>query len=145
MPRSDVVVLDTDAWSHLYTTRRREHPEVPLWRHLLTSRLVVIATQTRAEVLTRLMRHVMSPARERSIRAVLTATATAEVDEPVVQAYARLTAGARDHGHGIGGHSHTGDRWIAATAIALDAPLLAVDGIYRNAPGLTLLWQEDDG
>lgn len=145
MPRSDLVVLDTDAWSHLYTTRRREHPKVPLWRNLLIGRLVVIATKTRAEVLTGLMRRVMSPAREDSIRTVLTATATAEVDEPVVQAYARLTADARDRGHGIGGDSHTGDRWIAASAIALDAPLLAVDGIYRNAPGVTLLWQESDG
>jgi hypothetical protein len=40
---------------------------------------------------------------------------------------------------------HTGDRWIAATAIRWEIPLLAGDGIYRHAPGLRLLDDEEAG
>lgn len=35
---------------------------------------------------------------------------------------------------------HAADRWVAASAMAKGATLLAGDGIYRGAPGLNLLF-----
>lgn len=45
-------------------------------------------------------------------------------------------------GHALHAKDHTGDRWIAATAIRWGLPLLSGDGIYRRAPGLNLLVEE---
>ncbi len=137
MPAELVVVLDTDVWSHLYG-RRKIHPDVQHWRDLLVGRTVVIATQTRAEVITGMIEQCWGPDRREKLMQQLDATPTVPVDEQVVQRYARLTADARARGDGLGGAAHTGDRWIAATALALDAPLLALDQIYRHDPDLTL-------
>jgi predicted nucleic acid-binding protein len=41
-------------------------------------------------------------------------------------------------GHALSQKEHTGDRWIAATALRLGIPLVSNDGIFRNVPGLTL-------
>lgn len=145
MPRADVVVVDTDAWRYLYSGPRRTHDSLPTWQQLLQGRTVVIATQTRAEILTGLRQNPLGPEREGRIRRGLERTTPVPVDDAVLQAYVALTVRTRQLGLGIGGPSHVADRWVAATAIAVDAPLLAVDGIYRTAPGLTLLWQESDG
>jgi predicted nucleic acid-binding protein len=50
-PAGEVVVLDTDVWSHLYVPRRGVDPRAAVWRHRAVGATVVIATQTRAEVL----------------------------------------------------------------------------------------------
>jgi predicted nucleic acid-binding protein len=100
---------------------------------------VAIATQTRAEVLTGLKHHSLGERRAGAILAQLNRTPTLPVSEDVVQAYVSLSEAARRVGHAIGQKHHTGDRWIAATAIALNTPLLTGDRVYRDAPGLSLL------
>lgn len=42
-------------------------------------------------------------------------------------------------GHALAGKPHDGDRWIAATAIRLGAPLVSHDRVFVGAPGLELL------
>jgi hypothetical protein len=42
-------------------------------------------------------------------------------------------------GHGLGGKDHEADRWVAASAIWLDIPLVAHDAIFANVKDLTLL------
>jgi len=74
-----------------------------------------------------------------ALRAQLDATATVPVTREVVEAYADLTANLRHSGHALHQKDHTGDRWIAATALAIGAALLSGDGIYQGAPGLVLL------
>ena len=44
------------------------------------------------------------------------------MDEGVIQRYAKLTADARDRGDALWDQVDTGDRWIAATALAINAP-----------------------
>lgn len=104
----------------------------------------MIATQTRAEVIAGMSQGNWGPDRMEKLMQQLDATPTVPVDEKVVQRYARLTADARARGDGLGGAAHTGDRWIAATALSLDAPLLALDHIYRQDPDLTL-WPRETG
>lgn len=129
------MILDTDVWSALYAHKRPD-PRANEWRDLLRGRSVVIATQSRAEVLSGLRQTKLGPTRDTAIRGQLDRTPTVPVDEVVVVAYAALTADCRAAGHALWGKVHTGDRWIAATAIAIGAPLLAGDGIYDGAPAL---------
>lgn len=52
--------------------------------------------------------------------------------------YALLRARCVQAGHALGDKIHDGDRWIAATAIHLDVPLVAHDRIFKGAPGLRM-------
>lgn len=133
-----IVVLDTDVWSILYANRRGDERADP-WRELLKGLTVVIASQSRAEVLAGMLSAGFGDKRRSILLAQLDATPTVPVDESVVWKYAELTANCKAAGHALHDKLHTGDRWVAATAIAIDAPLLAGDGIYRAAPLLHLL------
>lgn len=100
---------------------------------------MVIATQTRAEVLAGLAISNWGERRLHDARSQLDRTATIPVDDTVVSAYAALTAECRQHGHPLHQNLHAADRWVAATARAWNLPLLAGDGVYRGAPGIRLL------
>ena len=58
----------------------------------------------------------------------------ASSEHEVIDAYATLTAECRAAGHALHEKVHTGDRWIAACAVAKDFELLAGDRIYSGAP-----------
>jgi predicted nucleic acid-binding protein len=92
----------------------------------------VIATQTRAEVLVGVEQGGLGPERRAAILRQLDRVPTVPVSEDVVQSYARLTAECRRQGPGLHDKRHTGDRWVASTAIAIGAPLLANDRIYQG-------------
>ena len=67
--------------------------------------------------------------------------ARAEVVWPhdeLVEAYVDVRVRCERSGHALAQRHHDADRWVAATAIWLGIPLVAHDGIFRNAPGLTL-------
>jgi predicted nucleic acid-binding protein len=56
--------------------------------------------------------------------------------DELVAVYARLRADCVAAGHALGRKEHAADRWIAATAIRLEIPLVSNDGSFRGAPGL---------
>lgn len=105
----------------------------------MTGRRPVIATQTLAELLLWPELNRWQTARRSRLNAILDSTPVVPVTREVVDAYVDLTADCRDHGHALRAKEHTGDRWVAATAIAIGRPLLALDGIYHDAPGLAVL------
>lgn len=53
--------------------------------------------------------------------------------------YATLRAWCVRTGHGLGQKEHEADRWVAATAVWLQVPLVAHDGIFANVKNLELL------
>ena len=55
------------------------------------------------------------------------------------QAYASLRAWCVRTGHGLGQKEHEADRWVAATAVWLQIPLVAHDAIFTNVKDLELL------
>src|SRR3954469_9900681 len=57
------------------------------------------------------------------------------VDQAVARAWARLRLALRESGKRMG----VNDSWIAATAIALDLPVLTQDADYDDVPGLTVI------
>jgi predicted nucleic acid-binding protein len=55
------------------------------------------------------------------------------------RAYASLRTWCVRTGHGLGQKDHEADRWVAATAIWLQVPLVAHDRIFANVKDLELL------
>jgi predicted nucleic acid-binding protein len=53
--------------------------------------------------------------------------------------YATLRTWCVRTGHGLGQKEHEADRWVAATAVWLQVPLVAHDGIFANVKNLELL------
>lgn len=129
-------VVDTDAFSHLFVAA--SSPRLRDLRDRLTGRIPVLATQSRAELLAwpRLGR--WGERRSRDLAERLDATPTMPVTADVVAAYVELTVACQQNGHALHQKIHTGDRWVAATAIALNRPLLSLDSVFDGAPGLQL-------
>jgi predicted nucleic acid-binding protein len=139
---ASLVVLDTNIWTHLYSSSK-QHVDAPLWRAAMVGLEVVIAQQTRAEVLYAMRLSNWSAARKGKVLDQLDATPTVPIDEEVIEAWVELRAACqllRPTPHPLyNSKHHGGDQWIAATAISLGAPLLSLDGGFKDAPGLTLL------
>lgn len=132
-------VVDTDVFSVLYLRRASADTRAVRWREQLTGCRVLISFQTRAEVLAGAVGAGWGDRRLRETRDILDHTPTIRPDNEVIDAYATLVAECRRAGHGLQNQRHTGDRWVAASAIAKNLKLLAGDGIYLNAPDLNLL------
>jgi predicted nucleic acid-binding protein len=47
-------------------------------------------------------------------------------------------------GHALSDKLHDGDRWIAATALRLQIPLVSHDGVFGGTPGLELITATGD-
>jgi predicted nucleic acid-binding protein len=139
---ANIALIDTDVFSALYigpaNAAKRGLP-VAEWSEILAGKRVFVSFQTRAEVMAGLRASHWGTRRLDEAQAKLDSAHTVGVDEQVIDAFATLTAECRSAGHGLHDKIHTGDRWVAAAAIAKGLPLLAGDRIYRGAPGLMLL------
>lgn len=142
-----LVVVDTDIYSALFTAPRgaaKRGLPVADWREALEGKRVLISFQTRAEVLTGVRASNWAEKRIAEAVAQLDASPTIPADAEVIDAFATLGAECKRSGHALWAKAHTGDRWIAASAIAKGVPLLARDGIFADAPGLQLLGATDE-
>lgn len=133
-----VVVVDTDVFSHVYVAQKRS-PQRQELSDRLVGRLPVIATQTRAELLTWPRLRGWGGQRSAELTTVVASVRTIPVTDEVLAAYVTLTVDCLRSAHPLHQKVHTADRWIAATAIALGRPLMSLDGIYAGAPGLVRL------
>ncbi len=139
---SPVVLVDTDVMSSVVLPGAVTGRPTRLggeWIERLTGRSVAIAVQTRVELLIWPLVARWGPERTARLRASLDAVPTVQVSVEVQEAFAELTAAAQHVGHAIHAKDHTGDRWIAATAIAARLPLASNDGIFDDVPGLVRL------
>lgn len=139
---ADVVVLDTDVYSQLYIRQGATAVDKQVFKDALVGRSIAIAVQTRAELLIWPEVRGWSVGRAGRLRDQLDNTPTVPVNDLVLEAFVRITVDCRRTGHALGQKEHVADRWVASTAIAISRPLLAVDGIYLDAPGLKLLRTE---
>lgn len=142
MSSVSAVLLDTDVFSVVYVSPRSSDARVPGWRALLTGRRVLISFQTRAEVLSGAMASNWGARRLRDLEHLLRQTPTIRADDEVIDAHATLFTACRANGHALHAKQHTGDRWVAACAIAKDVALLPGDKIYEGAPGLSLVGRQ---
>lgn len=140
----EAVVVDTDVWSLLFVSARgagsvRATP----WREALRGRVITVSRQTQAEVLFGARVSGWSSGRLDQLHRRLADFPSLPVTAAVVEAHAKLRAECQGRGHALAQKVHMGDAWVAATAIAYDLPLAAIDGIYREAPGLRLIGATD--
>jgi predicted nucleic acid-binding protein len=136
-------VLDTNVFSPLKVTPPRASAELKAlmaaWQRALQGKRVVIAFQTVAEARAGALTARWKAKRRAELEAILRATPVIHTDSEVVEAFALLTAECKAQGHALQAKEHTGDRWIAACAIAKSLPLLSRDKIFRDAPLLDRL------
>ena len=139
---STIVVIDTDAFSMIYVRRARSaeaQTELNALKRRLQGRIVVIGTQTRAELMAWPLLRDWGPSERARLDEIVRRTTTVPVSDDVVNAFVGLTVECQRGGHALAQKDHVADRWVAATAVALDRPLLALDRIYERTPGLTLV------
>lgn len=141
----DVVVLDTDVYSRLYVRQSATADAKQALKDVLVGRSVAIAVQTRAELLIWPRLPGWSTDRSGRLRDQLDRTPTVPVSDLVIEAFVRVTVDCRRNGHALAQPAHVADRWVAATAVAIQRPLLTADGIYAATPGLQLLPLEPPG
>ena len=60
-------------------------------------------------------------------------------DDQMIIACAEMRLRCQLIGHTLGNKLHDGDRWIAATAIRLQVPVVSHDGVFDKVPGLELI------
>jgi predicted nucleic acid-binding protein len=72
------------------------------------------------------------------MEARLAAAETVHSGPEHVAVHAQLRVDCHRAGHPLAQKIHDGDRWIAATAIRLDLPVVANDRVFRGVPGLRL-------
>lgn len=132
------IVVDTSVISlelgDLASERRQ------IYAPYLAGRKLLISFQTACELRYGALRGGWGELRLRRLERLLgEGTRVIQSDAETIAAAAQLRHACDRIGHGLGGKDHEGDRWVAATAIRLDLPLVAHDGIFFDAPGLQLL------
>ena len=132
------VLVDTDVFTQVYI----KHPTESIgnaWTQVLTGRTVVIAVQTEVELRAWPQLSGWSEKRAHALIERVEAVPRIQVAHAVQREYVDLTAWAKHNGHAIHQKVHTADRWVAATALAYGLQLAAIDRIYHDIEGLSLL------
>jgi len=76
-------------------------------------------------------------ARRQRLEESIRATTVVPVSDALITTAAEIRHVCRRAGHPLHDRSHANDWWIAASAIHIAAPLLTVDSIFEDTPGLT--------
>lgn len=132
------VLVDTDVFSRVFIAVGA-NPEGQRWAGALAGRTVTIAVQTEVELRAWPLLKGGGPKRTVTLEQQLESLRTIQVTSAVQAKFIELTVWAKLNGHGIQDKAHTGDRWVAATALAYDLEVAAGDGIYSAVKDLRRL------
>jgi predicted nucleic acid-binding protein len=135
------VVVDTMVISWLLDDR--PNPLADRYRDLIGTAGVVLAFQTVAELRYGALLARWGELRRRHLERGIATLTVAQPDDRTVDLYAQLRADCHRTGHALGNKLHDGDRWIAATALRLNSPLVSHDGLFANAARLKLITATD--
>jgi predicted nucleic acid-binding protein len=136
-PSRGPVVIDTGVFGARLTPSGRllaSH-----YRPLLEGRAAVILFVTVAELEYGAKLAGWGPERLQRLAYEIGRTEVVWPGPQLTEAYASLRAWCVRTGHGLGQKQHEADRWIAATALWLQVPLVSHDGIFANVKDLELL------
>lgn len=131
------VVVDTMVVSWLFDDR--SNPLADHYRELIGTRPVLLAFQTVMELRFGARRARWGELRRRRLERRIAALTVVQPDDEMIIACAELRAQCVEIGHALGDKVHTGDCWIAATAIRVDLPLVSHDGVFDGATGLEFI------
>jgi predicted nucleic acid-binding protein len=135
------VVIDTGVFGAQLTPRTWRLGE--LYRPLVERRAALISFITVAELRFGARLAGWGPRRLGRLERELERAETIWPGPDLTGTYAALRAWCVKNGHGLGQKEHEADRWVAATAIWLDVPLVSHDAIFASVGGLSLLTRLD--
>jgi hypothetical protein len=136
------VVVDTMVISWLLD--ERPNPLADRYRELIGPAPVLLVFQTVMELRFGMLRAGWGELRRRRLERRIAALSVIQPDNDMISVCAKLRADCHRIGHALGNKLHDGDRWIAAAAIRLDCPLASHDGLFKDAPGLSLITAAGD-
>lgn len=135
----EAVVVDTNVFGATLTTSVGNSAIVAAYGKYLSGKKLVISFQTVAELRFGALKANWGQVRRERLEDRLKMSVSIPPHDELVRAWAVLRHDCRSQGHGLGNNSHTGDLWIAATAVVLDLPLVSNDAVFKDAPGIRLL------
>ena len=130
------VVLDTDIVSWLLDPRPSPHAEAA--RRVIDGRSRVVSFVTVTELRYGALRAGWGELRLRRLERSLADLDVIQTSEQLINRCASVRAEARRAGHALAQKIHEADRWVAATALALDLELVAGDAIFEGVAGLQI-------
>jgi predicted nucleic acid-binding protein len=130
------LVVDTGIFSASLSRRRRARFETHVQR--MAGQQIFLAAVTISELRYGALVAKWGEARRHRLEQSIQAATVIPVSDQLLSTVAELRYQCRLTGHPLHDHSHANDLWIAASAIHIEAPLLTVDGVFDNTPGLTL-------
>ena len=128
------VVLDTDVTSWLLAAPDSSHAEAAL--RVIGRRTRLLSFVTATELRFGALRAGWGELRLRRMERSLDGVELVQTSKRLINRCAELRAWANRTGHPFVQKIHEADRWVAATALALDLELVAGDGIYAGVEGL---------
>jgi predicted nucleic acid-binding protein len=132
---SDIVVLDTNVVSYLF----KKDTRADLYKPHVEGRLTLIAAQTFAELELMPLNNNWGANRHSALRTYLKNFVFVEANETISLLWARIQSQAKRIGRPIS----VGDTWIAATALAYEAPLVTHEPHdFKNVVGLTVVTEK---
>src|SRR5580658_6235574 len=131
------VVVDTMVISWLFDDRPNVLAEQ--YRELIGGAPVLLAFQTVMELRFGALRAGWGELRRHRLERRIAELSVVQPDDEMITRCAQLRNDCQRAGRALGDKLHDGDRWIAATAIRLDSPLVSHDAVFRDAPGLQLV------
>ena len=135
------VVIDTGVFGAQLT--RRTWPFGESYRPLVEGRTALVSFVTVAELRYGARLAEWGPQRLRRLDRELERAETIWPGPELIDAYVALRCWCVRAGHALGQKDHEADRWVAATAMWLDVPVVAHDAIFANVEGLNLLTKLD--
>jgi predicted nucleic acid-binding protein len=135
--RGSHVVLDTDGLS--WALDARPNPRSERVRSLTGGRTRVVSFVSVTEVRYGAARAAWGELRLRRLARSLADLDVVQTEEQLIGRCVELRAWANRTGHALSQKIHEADRWVAATALALDLELVAGDRIFENVAGLDVL------
>lgn len=138
---SDFAVVDTMIASAIIVGTRSTKTADLLNRYERYLRGVspVISFATVAELRYGALKAKWGPGRVQPMEDWIHKAAVVLPDNDLVDVCANLRNECEKRGHGLKDQKHDSDRWIAATAIRYNIPLISDDRIFNGVPGLRLL------
>ena len=111
------------------------------YRHHLTGRRIVIATQVVAEARFGALRAGWGERRLTELERLVRTTLVLAPDDLTATTFAQLRLACERIGHPLHQKVHAGDLWIAATAVRRNLPLVTDDAVFERCPDLRVVRQ----
>lgn len=133
---TNAVVVDTMVVGWLLSDRPHQMAEV--YRKLIDGRTLWVPLQVVAELRFGMLKAGWGELRCARVERKLKELRVHQPDEQMAMIHAALRHECWKDGHALGQKDHDGDRWMAATAMRLEVPLVTHDAIFRGAPKLVI-------